>query len=139
MPLNPKIIQNAKSAQERVFRLAKRDHGLTLKAIHLDSGIDYDSLCNYAKGETQMSLGALNALIGVIPDELLSLLLPEGRRIVTIPDGIDHDAICEWAQAFVAKKTAAHRKDSECAELVGPGEKAELDATVVAFPGAVAA
>src|SRR5688572_11506814 len=93
MRLSPTIIQNVKNAQAMVFRLAERDHGLTRKAISLDAGIDYDSVCNYAKGETLMSAAVLYALIGVIPDELLSLLLPDGRLIVQAPEEIDHDEI----------------------------------------------
>jgi hypothetical protein len=134
MRLDPKIIQGVKEAQERVFRLAKRDHNLTLKAISLDAGIDYDSLCNYAKGETQMPIAVLYALIGIIPANLLSLLLPDGHSIVRVPDNIDHDAMCEWAEAYTAKKLAAHRKDSECEEAIGPNELADLDSTVVHLP-----
>lgn len=122
MPLDPKIIQNVKSAQERVFRLAKRDYGLTLKAISLDSGIDYDSICNYAKGETQMGLAALDALIGVIPDVLLSLLLSGDRVIVRTPEGIDHDQIAEACQDFLVAKHAAHHPESEAGREIGPGE-----------------
>lgn len=109
-------------AQERVFRLAKRDHGLTLKAIHLDSGIDYDSLCNYARGETQMPLGVLCALIGVIPDELLSLLLPEGRAIVTVPDNIDHDEIAPVLLDYLRTKEEAHHPESPAGRDIAPCE-----------------
>jgi hypothetical protein len=122
MALDPKIIQNVKAAQERVFRLAKRDHGLTLKAISLDSGIDYDSLCNYAKGETQMGVASLNALIGVIPDCLLSLLLFGDRVIVRAPDEINHDEIADAMVAYLGEKQAAHRPESECGPAIGPNE-----------------
>ncbi|MCW1431376.1 hypothetical protein [Novosphingobium sp. JCM 18896] len=126
MPLDPKIIQNVKSSQERVFRLAKRDHGLTLKAISMDSGVDYDSLCNYAKGETQMSLSALVALIGVVPDELLSLLLPEGRSIVRAPEQLDHDELEKAARDYLAAKGEAHHQESEMGRELGPNERERL-------------
>jgi hypothetical protein len=138
MRLEPKIIQRTKDAQARMFRLAERDHGLTRKAISLDAGIDYDSVCNYAKGETMMPVAVLFALVDVVPDYLLSLLLPEGRSIVEVPDNIDHDALCEWAETYVGKKMAAHRKDSECGERIGPNEHADLCATVVEFPARAA-
>lgn len=50
------------------------------------------------------------------------------------PEGIDHDAISDWAEHYTAKKLAAHRKDSECAEQLGPKELADLNSTVAAFP-----
>ena len=129
-----------KSTQERIFRIAQRE-GLTLKAISLDSGIPYSTIRSYAgnNGETaEMPVSALYKLSGVIPDELLSLLLPEGRAIVRVPDNIDHDAIAEWVALYNAKSLAAHRRDSECAEEIGPGEEAELNGIVVRFPGRAA-
>lgn len=70
-------------AQNRVFRLASRDHGLTLKAISQDSGVNYDTLRSYAghKGEPAvMSLPSFIKLCGVIPDALLSQLLELADR-----------------------------------------------------------
>ena len=130
-----------KSTQERIFRIAQRE-GLTLKAISLDSGIPYSTLRSYAgnNGETaEMPVSALYKLVGVIPDELLSLLLPEGRSIVLVPENVDVDEVADWAEKFGAKKLASHRKDSECEEQIGPNEHAELMGLVVQFPGAVAA
>ena len=132
------IVERQKRTQEIVFRLAGRDHGLTLKAISLDSGIGYTTIQSYAKGHAVMSIASLFRLVGVVPNELLSLLLPDGRQIVTLPEECNHDEISEWAEAFTARKLAAHRADSECQELIGPGEKSELDAIVVAFPGKAA-
>jgi hypothetical protein len=129
-----------KATQERIFRIAQRD-GLTLKAISLDSGIPYSTLRGYAgnNGETaEMPVSALYKLVGVIPDQLLSLLLPEAHAIVRVPDGIDHDAIADWVAHYSAKNLAAHRKDSECEERIGPTEQAELDGIVVQFPGKAA-
>jgi hypothetical protein len=134
-----KIVSRQKAEQERVFRLAQRDYGLTLKAISLDSGLGYTTVQSYAKGEAVMSIAGLFKLVGVVPDELLSLLLPDGRSIVSVPDNIDHDALCQWAEGYVARKMAAHRKDSECEEQIGPGEQAELDGIVVQFPAGKAA
>lgn len=138
MRLEPKIIQRTKDAQQRVFRLAERDYGLTRKAISLDAGIDYDSVCNYAKGETQMGVAAQYALVGVIPDQLLSLLLPEGRSVVQVPDNIDHEAVHDWACRYSARKAAAHKHDSEEQERIGPTEEAELNGIVVQFPAVAA-
>jgi hypothetical protein len=71
------------AAQRRVFRLAARDHGMTLKAISLDSGIPYNTLRAYAgnSGEPSvMSLPSFIKLCGVIPDVLLSQLLELADR-----------------------------------------------------------
>ena len=82
------------AAQKRVFRLAARDHGLTLKAISLDSGIPYNTLRCYAgnNGEQSvMSLPSFVKLCGIIPDELLSqLLAPADRHLEQ--DEEDEDA-----------------------------------------------
>lgn len=85
-----RIISLVLQAQSRIFRLAERNHGLTLKAISLDSGIPYDTIRSYAghKGaQVQMPISALVKLAGVIPDDLLSHLLePADRHIVRNAD-----------------------------------------------------
>lgn len=136
-----RIIDDTKREQARVFRIAldPKRYGLTLKAISMDADIGYDSLRNYASGETEMPLSALRRLIGVIPNELLSILMPEGVQIVSVPEGINLDEIADWAEHFAALKLAAHRADSECKEQIGPGERCELDKAVVQFPGRAAA
>ena len=140
MPANPKIIEQMRERQKRVFRIAMdpQRYGLTLKMIETDSGIDYDSLRNYAAGKTTMPATAVDLLIDVLPDELLSLLLSNGRRIVRLPDNIDLDEVAAWSEHFSARKLAAHRKDSECEEQIGPGEEEELKGIIVAFPARVA-
>lgn len=113
-----------KQTQQRIFRIAARE-GLTLKAISLDSGIPYSTLRSYAgnNGETaEMPVSALYKLIGVIPDELLSLLLPDGRLIVQAPADIDHDQIAEAMQDYLHAKHAAHHPESEAGREIGPGE-----------------
>lgn len=52
---------------------------------------------------------------------------------------LDHDAIADWAEGYQAKKLAAHRKDSECEEQLGPNELEDLNSTVIQFPGSAAA
>ena len=131
MRRNSETIQTVKATQQRIFRLAERDHGLTRKAISLDSGINYDSVCNYAKGETEMSVSALISMVGVIPDELLSLLLPEGRVIVRAPDGLNHDQIEEAARDYLAEKGRAHHPDSPAGREISDCEQALLDRKIV--------
>jgi hypothetical protein len=116
------IVCRQKAGQERVFRLAQRDHGLTLKAISLDSGLGYTTVQSYAKGEAVMSIAGLFKLVGVIPDELLSLLLPDGRQIVQAPEEIDHDELCERMQDWLLAKAHAHHPESEAGREIGPNE-----------------
>lgn len=115
-----------KAMQERVFRLSQRDHGLTLKAISLDSGIGYTTIQTYARGEAVMSIASLFCLVGVVPDELLSLLLPDGRLIVQAPAEIDHDQIAEAVADYAAAKNACHHPESEAGRDIGPTEHALL-------------
>lgn len=93
-------------AQRRIFRLAERDHDLTLKAISLDSGIPYDTLRSYAaRDPAMMPVSALLKLIDVVPDYLLSQMLdPVNRRleIVSNENG-DIDELGREAAGFVAE------------------------------------
>ena len=118
------ISHRSKETQERVFRIAQRD-GLTLKAISLDSGIPYSTLRSYAgnNGETaEMPVSALFRLVGVIPDELLSLMLPEGRAIVQVPADIDHDEVANAMADYLAEKQHAHHPESPAGREIAPCE-----------------
>jgi hypothetical protein len=136
MTINRTITEQVKDRQKLVFRLAcdPLRYGMTKKAISADSCIGYDSLCDYANGETEMSLSALVRLIGVLPNELLSLLLPEGQAIVAVPEGVDHDELAQEMVDYLAEKQAAHRPESEAGPAIGPGENAKLSAKVVQLP-----
>lgn len=125
-----------KTTQERIFRIAQRD-GLTLKAISLDSGIPYSTLRSYAgnNGETaEMPVSALYKLCGVIPDELLSLLLPDGRCVVQVPDEIDHDKIADAFTDYLSHKNAAHHPDSPAGRDIADCEREHLNSKVVRLP-----
>lgn len=128
MPSNRSIVQQTREDQKRVFRIAqdRNRYGLTLKAISMDAEIGYDSLCDYASGATEMPLSALRRLIGVVPDELLSLLLPD-RLIVQVPDGIDHDELEKACRDFLATKGAAHHPTSPAGRDLSPGESEALN------------
>lgn len=133
--------------RQKLIRRAMTSRGILIKQVQIDGGWETPStVASYFpedpdKEPHTMSVAALYRLIEkkALPDDLLSLLLPEGHLIVKVPSGIDHDAIAEWVAEFTACKLAAHRHDSECAEQIGPGEKAALDKIVVAFPGSEAA
>ncbi len=128
MPANWSITEQVKDRQKRVFRIASDPtrYGLTRKAISADSGIGYDSICDYANGLTEMPVSALVKLIGVIPDELLSLLLPDGHVIVRAPDEIDHDQIAEAMTDWLATKNAAHHPESPAGRDIADCEDEKL-------------
>lgn len=124
MPANPKIIEQMRDRQARMFRIAldPARYGLTLKMIEVDSGIDYDSLRNYAAGKTTMPITAVDCLIDVLPDELLTLLFSNGRVLVRAPEDIDHDEIAPAMRDYLTAKDAAHHPESEAGREIGPTE-----------------
>lgn len=121
------ITVQTKRTQQTVFREAQA-RGLTLKVISIDSGLGYTTIQSYARGEAAMSLPALVKLIGVIPADLLSMLLPDGWQIVAVPEDIDHDELAEIARDYVGTKHDAHRADSPDGPLIAPCEDKALRA-----------
>lgn len=128
MPANPKIVEHMRDRQARMFRIAldPARYGLTLKMIEADSGIDYDSLRNYAAGKTTMPLTAVDCLIDVLPDELLTLLFSGGRVLVKAPENIDHDEIAPAMRDYLQAKDDAHRPDSPAGRDIAPCEDSVL-------------
>jgi hypothetical protein len=118
------------AAQERIFRLAARDYGLSLKTISLESGIPYNTIRAYAahNGEqAMMPIAALLKLVGVLPDELLSHLLEPVGRIIDRPseDG-DHDATVQNCIDFVTRKQRAHHPESPAGVEIADCEDQDL-------------
>ncbi len=138
MPTDPRIIHQTKEAQKLVFRVATdpQRYGMTFKAISMDSAIGYDSLCDYAAGKTEMPLSALRRLCGVIPNELLSLLLDGGKSIVDQAEGIDHADMASHAVDYLAEYSAARHPESECGVDLGPNETGRLDGKVTTLRAA---
>lgn len=138
MPRDIDISARQKRVQQSVF-LEANNRGLTVKVIHFDTGISQDTLRSWARGEAVMSIAGLFALVGVVPDDLLSMLLPEGRQIVQAPDDLDHDKLADLAADYLSTKAAAHKADSPAGEQIASCERAALDSKVVAFAKAAAA
>ncbi|MEW4469029.1 hypothetical protein AB1K62_14475 [Parasphingorhabdus sp. JC815] len=124
------IIGQIKKAQRTMFRLTC-SRGDALKRISMDSGLGYTTIQSYAGGHSVMSVASLYRLVGVIPDDLLSLLLPTDHQIVQAPDDIDHDALTDLCQDYVNTKASAHRADSPAGVDISPCEKDALDAKAV--------
>lgn len=135
MPADIDISARQKRVQKTVFFEAN-NRGLTIKVIHFDTGISTDTLRSWARGEAVMSIAGLFGLVGVIPDDLLSMLLPDDRQIVRVPENLDHDDIETACRDFLTSKGQAHHPESECGREIGPGEKGTLDRKVVALRAA---
>lgn len=130
MASDDRISLLVREAQKRIFRLAERDHGLSFKALSLDSGIPYNSIRGYASGETIMAIPALLKLVGVIPDELLSQLLdPVKRCIVRTDEGDepDYDAIGQGALELAGEVQKSRRPDSPGGTNIVPIEKEAIN------------
>lgn len=122
------LARNSVTAQERMFRLAERDHGLSIAALSLETGIPRNTLAGWKNGATMpaWALGALGR--AGVPNHLLSLTLhPFHRHIGTdgSEEGAFHDAAMgagEYNQEFLS----ATAPDSEMGPDLSPREKARL-------------
>lgn len=128
MAVDPRKVESVRRRQRAMFTKAldRRTYNLTITEIAESSGLDDSSVSNYSGGVTTMSLVALDALIDIIPDELLSELLPGERMIVRKPVGMNHEQAAKYMQEYLAEKMAAHHPESECGPAIGPGEDASL-------------
>lgn len=113
--------------------------GIALKAVSFDSGVPYATLLSYfpvegSRDPAVMPVSALYCLVGALPQDILSLLLPDGHLIVKAPVELNHDEIDDAMRDYVATKAHAHHPESECGREIGPGEDETLRAkfTIVA-------
>jgi lambda repressor-like predicted transcriptional regulator len=121
------IVAALKARQETMRREMDR-RGISLKAVSYDSGIAYSTLVTYFPSQdckrpaALMPVSAQYLLCGVIPDDILSLLLPADRLIVRVPEALDHDEISEAVQDYLQAKERAHHPESEAGREIGPNE-----------------
>lgn len=110
--------------------------GLPAKVLAFECGIPEATLRSWAKDEpAAMPLGALWQLAGVVPIDLLNLMLPDGLALVRVPDGQDHAACAAAAMDFAAGYAEARHPESEAGCEIGPGEDAELNARAARLRG----
>jgi hypothetical protein len=120
-------IVNSMKARQLAMRRQIDKRNISMKVIAADSDIPYSTLLSYFPADEQstpalMPVSAQYMLCGAVPDDILSLLLPDGRLIVTVPDALDHDDAAKAMMAFLATKEAAHHPESEAGREIGPGE-----------------
>lgn len=121
--------------RQLVIRRELDRRSISLKAIAFDAGMPYSTLLSYFPGERDkephtVSGAAMFKLCGVLPADLLSLLLPDGFQVVRVPEGCDHDKIADLANDYLAAKNAAHHPASEAGRDIGPAEDAALSGKV---------
>lgn len=115
--------------------------GIALKAVALDAQMPYSTVLSYfpADGTPQiMSVASLFRLCNAIPDDLLSLLLPENRHIIKAPAGVDHDEFEAGCALFLDVKRRAHHKDSPAGEKISECENEALNVVRLPLEGKVA-
>lgn len=136
------IVELMRQRQLHIARIAKAQ-GVSWKAVALDSDIPYSTLLSYFPGEKNatpavLPITAVYQLIGVLPDELLSLLLPDGRHIVQAPEEIDHDKLAELAHDFLVTKEKAHHPESPAGRDIADCEDKTLKGKVIRLRSAAA-
>ncbi|WP_147270767.1 helix-turn-helix domain-containing protein [Alteripontixanthobacter maritimus] len=100
-----------KTVQQDMFRLAA-NRGATQKMIAAKTGLSSSVIGQYARGESAMSGPSLFKMIGVIPDDLLSLLLPDGMFFVRAGGDLDHDTLATHCIEYAAEYAAARNPAS---------------------------
>lgn len=129
--------------RQLVIRREMDRRGISLKAVSLDSGIPYPTIVSYFPGEKDKQPATIGGAAifmlayGVdgrgpaLPLDLMSMLMPDGFQIVRVPEGINHDVICEMASDYITAKNRAHHPASEAGREIGPTEDAYLTDKVV--------
>lgn len=129
--------------RQLIIRRELDRRGISLKGIAFDAGLSYSTVVSYFPGEKDkephtVSGAALYRLAGVLPDDLFSLLLPDGFQVVRVPEGIDLDDLEEIARDFLARKGKAHHPDSPGGRELSDCERADLDGKAAALRAVVA-
>lgn len=119
--------QETLAAQSEMFRLAERDHGLTITALATETGINKSTLATYNHSNifqrAKMPLPVFVALCRVIPDDCTSIVLAGIGKHVGTNEGGDGclDALGREAAGYVAEKL-----DAEADGVVTPIERRRL-------------
>lgn len=129
MSTDNRIEQYIITTQVSLFVDARRELQLPLKALAMDSGIPYPTIIAYAEGRHALSLAAVKRLLAVkgMAPFLSRLFEPEDHSLVAAGQASDHDDFAAKCIELVTETAAAHRKDSECAERIGPNESRALN------------
>lgn len=127
MSVTPPNQQIYIAAQRDMFRLAKRDHGLSATRLALLSGIPEPTLRTWTR-DTAMPAWALAHLSQHLPDELVSLMFEiNDRAVITVEPGDgDFHALAEAGMDYNVEYLGARRPESDGGTELTPREKAIL-------------
>lgn len=119
-------------ARQSAIRRELDRRQIALKVVSQDSRIPYSTLLTYfpadpLKRPAQIPGSAIYALAGHIPDDLMSLLLPDGFQVVRASEDINHDEIAEVMAQYLATKDKAHHVDSPEGREISRCEDSALD------------
>ena len=108
------------AAQAEMFRIAERDHGLTLKAIATETGIKLTTLQTWCVGNifarARIGLPDFVTLCRVLPDDCTSLVLePAGKHVGSNESGEgDLTALTVESAGFAADKLTREADGKLC-------------------------
>lgn len=128
--------------RQQLIRREMDRRQISIKAVQLDGGWNTTStVLSYfpnpeGSAEPQtMSVAALYRLIAskALPIDLLSMMLPDGFRIVRVPEEVDHDEIAAVLHDYLQTKERAHHPESPAGREIAECENAELSGKVVSF------
>jgi hypothetical protein len=133
--------------RQRGVRREMNRRGIAPKVVMADAQMSSSTFFSYfpdPEGKAVPAVMPLSALFQIIegkalPLDLISMLLPNGAVVVRVPEDVDHEALCDAMQGYLAEKARAHRQDSECGPAIGPNEDARLTQLAVVAGTAVAA
>lgn len=100
------------ASQQRMLRMAERDHALTPTAIELETGISKSTVKAWKAGTSAISGPLLVELAKCMPNHLMSLLFePAGKSLIdTDEHDSDIDALAEEAAGVVFEISQARRR-----------------------------
>ena len=124
--------QETKAAQADLFRIAERDHGLTITALARETGLSEAALRSYNApnifARAKMPLWVFVRLAAVIPDDVMSIVFePVGKCLTSCetPDGDAHALARDGGEYNVAYLNATD-PSSEAGQDLSPRERAQL-------------
>lgn len=113
--------------QSDMFRLAERDHDLTLARLSALTGFHRNTLSGWKNGDHQMPTWAFAILCQHIPDDLTSLMLePSGKAVSTPTDTACFDQLASAAIEYANRLVSARSPSSPGGTAIVPCEAVEL-------------
>lgn len=127
MPRSTSFVQDIIARQERMLRLAERDHDLTLAVLSAETSIPKPTIASW-KHDVAMPAWALVCLSKHIPDDLTSLMFEPVNRFVgscVSGDG-GLDALARESAGYNVEYLNARDPEGDGGSALTPRERAIL-------------